>query len=619
MVRLFALLMGLAATAVAAESTYDAYRDESLGWKKVYNFGPAQKALKVDDKVYSPAQISIAGQLANWMQASYLPKGGLGDIRKTALERIGLYNTYNSALPPSYGARADTYVFLKQVDGKWVNETTHSIVWEIVANKAPENYIDGLTNKKQYYFTIPGMDPDHLRQAASKAFHTRRVYDLSGHPVIGKYLNWVVPDFGQSVRQNVVILSRDNRMPFIQVSLGEVLDKAEAAIPVYWEKEKKKILERTQGNARDIEFYTKSELTKIDRAQDTLAKLRAKYRSRLGDGAYLQNGNFVLSDLANGYDVFTGQKIEIDAPMGKIHPVYKVDPDLQPRCKTDQPQWLTIRWLMGEMNEPAFRHMHESIVNNFNFDYVYDYFFAPEKVRGKAYAPRRSPAVEEKPMAQAPSAKAAKARQDAGVHFFEDFSITPAGKPPANWSSTPNDQGRMVQVETQGEEDRHRAVIKGQSLTAKGLKPLPENFLLTYDVAVPKGFTWGGKRLITHIGKGDRLVAIELRPGADGAGGWLTVSSGGKPSAILNDAAAPFGREQAVPDFSNNLPFNGVTVAIEKSGTSLRVSVNQQPVLVVQEAFKTPSIRLDGLQFKHSRSDSDTEKYYLGDILIEAR
>ena len=97
MVRLFALLMCLTTTAVAADSAYDAYRDETLGWNKVHNFGPAKKGLKVDDKVYSPVQISIAGQLVNWMQASYLPKGGLGDIRKTALERIGLYNTYNSA------------------------------------------------------------------------------------------------------------------------------------------------------------------------------------------------------------------------------------------------------------------------------------------------------------------------------------------------------------------------------------------------------------------------------------------------------------------------------------------------------------------------------------------
>ncbi len=392
MFRWCVLLLCLIPAVATAGSASDAYRDQTLGWKKVYNFGPAKQPLKVDDKTYSAAQISMAGQLANWMQASYLPKGGLGDIRKVALERIGLYNAYNAALPPSIGARADTYVFLKQVNGKWVNETSHANIWEVVANKVPENYIDALTNEKQYYFTIPGMDPTLLGQSTSNEARYKQVYDLSGHPVVGKYLNWVVPDFGQSVRQNVVILSRDNAMPFVHVGIGEVLDKAESAIAVHWEKEKKKILERTQGMPRDTEFHTQAEQAKIERAKNTLAALRSKYRGRLGDKAYLYHGNFVLSDLANGYDVFTGQKIEIDAPMARVHPVYKVDPVLQARCKTDAPQWLFIRWLGGTMDEPAFRHMHESIVDNFNFDYVYDYFFAPEKVRGKAYMPRRDPA-----------------------------------------------------------------------------------------------------------------------------------------------------------------------------------------------------------------------------------
>ncbi len=162
------------------------------------------------------------------------------------------------------------------------------------------------------------------------------------------------------------------------------------------------ILERTQGNQREVEFHTRSEMSKIDRARDTLARLRTKYRGRQDEGAYLQNGNFVLTDLANGYDVFTGQKLEIDAPMAKVYPVYKVDAALQTRCSTDQPQWLYIRWLMGEMDEPAFRHMHESIVNNFNFEYVHEYFFAPEKVQESAYAPRRDPALEDKKLPASP-------------------------------------------------------------------------------------------------------------------------------------------------------------------------------------------------------------------------
>ena len=38
--------------------------------------------MKVDAKLYSANQISICDSLANWIQASYMPKGGLGDVKK---------------------------------------------------------------------------------------------------------------------------------------------------------------------------------------------------------------------------------------------------------------------------------------------------------------------------------------------------------------------------------------------------------------------------------------------------------------------------------------------------------------------------------------------------------
>ena len=50
--------------------------DKELGWLKVYNFKPETQLLKVDTRVYSPAQRTIAVDLANWMQACYQPIGG---------------------------------------------------------------------------------------------------------------------------------------------------------------------------------------------------------------------------------------------------------------------------------------------------------------------------------------------------------------------------------------------------------------------------------------------------------------------------------------------------------------------------------------------------------------
>jgi hypothetical protein len=61
--------------------------DSVLGWMKVYNFKGTKEPLKVDDKIYSAAQLSIGDSIANWIQASYMPKGGLGDVSKAVSEK----------------------------------------------------------------------------------------------------------------------------------------------------------------------------------------------------------------------------------------------------------------------------------------------------------------------------------------------------------------------------------------------------------------------------------------------------------------------------------------------------------------------------------------------------
>ena len=90
-------------------------------------------------------------------------------------------------------------------------------------------------------------------------------------------------------------------------------------------------------------------------------------------------------------------------------------------CKTDQPQWLIIRWTLGMPNEAFNIHLHESILNNFNFDYAYNYFFNPEKVKGLSYKPLRSPAYKEAVVVTEASEITMKNNADKNVFFFEDF------------------------------------------------------------------------------------------------------------------------------------------------------------------------------------------------------
>ena len=79
--------------------------DKVLGWIKVYDYKGATLPIKLDARVYSPAQLSIAQQFANWMQASYLPKGALGDVLQIRNAKLSAYNQ-NTAAHPTATARS---------------------------------------------------------------------------------------------------------------------------------------------------------------------------------------------------------------------------------------------------------------------------------------------------------------------------------------------------------------------------------------------------------------------------------------------------------------------------------------------------------------------------------
>ena len=166
----------------------------------------------------------------------------------------------------------------------------------------------------------------------------------------------------------------------------------------------------------------------------TLAANRERYKGRLQEVATVTNiqPNIVIE---NDPDVFLG------SGGSRIHiPVYKVDPALAELAKTGAPQWIVVGW-SSELNQPTNKRLHDAIVNNFDFEFLYDYFFAPEKVKGRSYAPLRNPAATEPVVTTAASASSKARAADPNVHFFDDFSTTPVGKPPVGWKSTLNNPG----------------------------------------------------------------------------------------------------------------------------------------------------------------------------------
>ncbi|MBK8141439.1 MAG: hypothetical protein IPK57_10760 [Chitinophagaceae bacterium] len=104
-------------------------------------------------------------------------------------------------------------------------------------------------------------------------------------------------------------------------------------------------------------------------------------------------------------------------------------------CKTDQPQWITIRWTLGMPNSAYNVHMMESILNNFNFDYVYKYLFGSTKIT-ESYKPLRSPGHKEQAASEIASNEAKAAATDKNIFFFDDFSTNALNKPVNNWNSS---------------------------------------------------------------------------------------------------------------------------------------------------------------------------------------
>jgi hypothetical protein len=76
-----AMVLFLSGTALSAQAIApQSIEDQVLGWIKVYDYKGVALLIKVDQRTYSPAQLSVAQLFANWMQASYLPTGALGDV-----------------------------------------------------------------------------------------------------------------------------------------------------------------------------------------------------------------------------------------------------------------------------------------------------------------------------------------------------------------------------------------------------------------------------------------------------------------------------------------------------------------------------------------------------------
>ena len=389
------------------------------------------------------------------------------------------------------------------------------------------------------------------------------------------------------------------------------------AIPRFYETEKKKILEQNKGNQKNIDYFIKYLDAKNERFIAGLKMNREKYKTRLGEPA-MTGSQPTIYDFENGRDAFSnGYLTDTESATGKL-PVYKVDPAIAELCKKDKPQWILISWEYSTGN-PVDKHQHESILNNFNFEYVYKFFFDPSGVKGQVYRPLRSPAYQEAVVITEASDVSKKNAADKNIHFFEDFSATSIGKKPVGWQAFLSPDGSTsVVTKLEGVAGNWAVMANGNKLSPGKLNnPLPRNFTLSYELVAAQNFTWGAKGLIfqlnkeTSPGNPESYLQLKLRPGYGGNDGELTLETKFPSPPGYSNATKWF----KAPGFSNDKKINRITVIIKKAGENLQVFIDSTKIAEYEKAIPE-ALLFNAFSFYTGGGDSENDKYFITNIKI---
>ena len=587
--------------------------DLDIGWMKMYKHTTPPKGKQLGNRTYSAKQIGYSQQFIEWMQQSYIPKGCLGDAGyyQNAIPKFSgtnsklgnAINMHGNALPHLYGAFSKMYMFLKKdAQEKFVPQNNLAEYWRIEANQLQyiSKPVSFISSTEEYYFVLPDFNSNAKGyDAADKA--AGNLMGFNNHKNIGNHKRFYIPPKTIDDHAHyVVIMTKDNELPFEKVTIGEFFTQAEKQLPV-WQN-------ITPVSAENFAL-----------AQKNLNRLKEKYKNKWDDIAELKlsNTQITLQDFVNvkeGYDdMFDNKDIYGKEGIYTTFPILKVKKAAMALCETDQPQWLVIRWTMGMPNEPFNNHLHESILNNFNFDYVYKFFFDPEKVKGQTYKPLRSPSFKEAVVTTEISVETKNAATDKNIYFFDDFSGTATGKSPSGWRSSLLNGEKAIVVEATGANEKW-ILIKGHTIHPVNLKkPFPLNFELSFDVAVPQGFTWGAKRLDMVLSHEENVhkssFRFSIRPGFDAREGETEVE-GSFGNSYMDGT-----KWYKAPGFSNDKKLNRTKVVISKRGEALQVFVNNTLIANYTKAMPATTV-FTTLQFSHGRSDGETEKYFISNIKI---
>ena len=285
-------------------------------------------------------------------------------------------------------------------------------------------------------------------------------------------------------------------------------------------------------------------------------------------------------------------------------------------CKNDQPQWIVVSWT-ASVTEPIGKQLHESVINNFNFEYLYDFFFDPVKVKGKPYQSLRPPLYKEAVVVMGASDASKKNATDKKIHFFEDFSTTAIGKNPVGWRTVMDAKGATGTV-TKLDGLNGNWVTGNFPMTPNKLtKPLPQDFTFSYELVALQNFTWGARGLTVQLskettaGNAESFLKLKLKPGYDGRDGEAELETNfPAPPGYLNGS-----KWLIAKGFSNNKKNNRITVTIKKLEETLQVFIDNNKIAEYEKAIPAAHL-FNSVSFNGGGGDGVNDRFYISNIKI---
>lgn len=617
--------------------------DSIIGWYNKLTNEPS-KDLVSKEGVITAKQRDAMIFIINCMMKTYSPVAGLGEFKmRLNASRDAVTAAFR---PHSYWIDFRVwdvgYDYLDK-KGKFLPIAEQYTRFPVVINDIPGSYpIYYLNSPTQYYFTWP---PDGYFMS-DKYPGGKGAPDPRIHPNVYKFITRIN-------ETQTVFLAPDNKLPFKEVTIGEFLDESDKTFEKNLAMDQARRTEPWKGTSEadkksraEVADYVKKE---YDKFHAYLLKLKEKYKDKWNEPAVLHSRQPTINTVFYG-DTDPFEIKPIERQRKEYYPVYKVDAATLEKCKSDKPQWIAFSFpYETKENGNQLFELYTTLTQNLNYDYLYNYFFNPEKVKGLAY----KPANEEQLTARlngyksslAASYSATKESYPPNVHFMDDLSANEKGTEPKNWFFRKYGKHSIIS-EPKGESGKWIKLGYSTPVSSALLKkPLPENFLLEFDLATDANFSprYGGSAAVTlttgksnadgtegGYGNGAKLTlkfvaGNESEISTPNYGGYLNAEINMEPSVNKQNYSEGIRYEYSLKEFSSKR--NRIHVGVRVKNSAVIIYINDKEVAQSKD-FKLAyggkcvvcgfpeSAKINGLFWNNTTNDADNIGMYLGNVKI---